>query len=319
MSKVIVAFAFLLCLNILCFGQVVGGSETNWERYAFQKQGFSVLLPKLPIVISASNYKRSEESVRLGAYSKGTAYVVSYSQEAKDNPLKGYQKIEPFNENNFKLRLEMIRREFESSKEKVDESESEEDGLQITQLVGGDITFKLYFNSKNKSWFELYRYGESDLKSDAEKFFTSVKIEKKPQGKEIGKGASFVIGDNLQSTSSVNSEIGIGLDKSTSLNKSSKPLDGKENFEVQKFRIILKPRASYTEDARRNQLSGTVRVRVTFSANGGVSNVSAIFGLPYGLTDQAIAAAKKILFVPEKHNGVRVSVNKVIEYNFNLY
>ena len=88
---------------------------------------------------------------------------------------------------------------------------------------------------------------------------------------------------------------------------------------TERLNIISKPRANYTEEARKNQISGTVRVRVTFSSSGQVTGVTAIGGLPYGLTEQAIAAARQIKFTPEKHGGQPVSVNKVIEYNFNLY
>ncbi len=88
---------------------------------------------------------------------------------------------------------------------------------------------------------------------------------------------------------------------------------------TERLNIISKPRANYTEEARKNQISGTVRVRVTFSASGQVTGVTAIGGLPYGLTEQAIAAARQIKFTPEKHGGQAVSVSKTIEYNFNLY
>jgi TonB family protein len=88
---------------------------------------------------------------------------------------------------------------------------------------------------------------------------------------------------------------------------------------TEKLNIISKPRANYTEEARKNQVSGTVRVRVTFSASGQVTGIAAVNSLPYGLTDQAIAAARQIKFTPQKQNGQPVSVNRVVEYNFNLY
>ena len=88
---------------------------------------------------------------------------------------------------------------------------------------------------------------------------------------------------------------------------------------IEKLVITSKPRADYTEDARKNQISGTVRLRVTLAPSGQVTNVSVVSGLPYGLTEKAIAAARLIRFTPEKRNGVPVAVNKVVEYNFNLY
>jgi len=41
--------------------------------------------------------------------------------------------------------------------------------------------------------------------------------------------------------------------------------------------------------------------------------------LPFGLTEQAIAAARQIKFVPAVKDGRPVSVFMQLEYNFNLY
>ena len=88
---------------------------------------------------------------------------------------------------------------------------------------------------------------------------------------------------------------------------------------VEPFRIISKPRANYTDVARQNQVTGVVRVRVVFLPSGAVGSVTPMNNLPYGLTDQAIAAAKQIKFEPQKSNGVPVPVTKVIEYSFSIY
>ncbi|MDQ3321359.1 MAG: energy transducer TonB [Acidobacteriota bacterium] len=85
------------------------------------------------------------------------------------------------------------------------------------------------------------------------------------------------------------------------------------------FKIVSKPRPGYTDAARQNQVTGVVRVRVQFLASGQVGSVSAVSGLPYGLTEQAIAAAKSIKFEPQKKNGVPVGTTKVIEYSFTIY
>jgi len=84
-------------------------------------------------------------------------------------------------------------------------------------------------------------------------------------------------------------------------------------------KIIAKPKALYSDPARQNQVQGTVRLRVTFSANGQIAGISAVSGLPYGLTEQAIAAARAIKFEPAKKNGVPISVTKQVEYNFTMY
>ena len=83
--------------------------------------------------------------------------------------------------------------------------------------------------------------------------------------------------------------------------------------------ITFKQRANYTEAARKNNVSGTVVLKITLGANGQVGGVSVVKGLPDGLTEQAIAAAKLIKFTPAKKDGVAVAVTKNIEFNFNLY
>lgn len=83
--------------------------------------------------------------------------------------------------------------------------------------------------------------------------------------------------------------------------------------------IISKPRPSYTDAARQNQVTGVVRLRVTFLASGQIGSVSPVSGLSYGLTEQAIAAAKQIRFEPAKVNGVAQNVTKQIEYSFSIY
>lgn len=85
------------------------------------------------------------------------------------------------------------------------------------------------------------------------------------------------------------------------------------------MKILSKPRANYTDAARQNQVQGTVTLRVTFLANGSIGSISPVSGLPNGLTEQAIAAARNIRFEPAKKNGVAQTVTKQVQYSFTLY
>ena len=87
----------------------------------------------------------------------------------------------------------------------------------------------------------------------------------------------------------------------------------------QKVRLLLKPEPRYTEEARRNDITGTVVLRVVFSHTGQITNIRALQPLPFGLTEQAIAAARGIKFMPATKGGRPVSVYMQLEYNFNLY
>ena len=81
----------------------------------------------------------------------------------------------------------------------------------------------------------------------------------------------------------------------------------------------MKPEPSYTESARQEQIVGTVVLKVIFSCNGSVVNIITAKALPNGLTEQAVAAARKIKYVPAVKGGKYVSMWMQLEYNFNLY
>ncbi|MCY7347985.1 MAG: energy transducer TonB [Pyrinomonadaceae bacterium] len=85
------------------------------------------------------------------------------------------------------------------------------------------------------------------------------------------------------------------------------------------MRIILKPPSKYTDAARQANIQGTVRLRVTFLASGGIGSVAAVSELPYGLTEQAVIAASKIVFIPGKKKGVSISMSRIVEYSFSIY
>lgn len=86
-----------------------------------------------------------------------------------------------------------------------------------------------------------------------------------------------------------------------------------------KARILGRPEPVYTEEARRNQVTGTVVLRAISAFDGKVRSVRVVKGLPDGLSQMAVRAARRIKFVPATVNGKPVSQYIQIEYNFNLY
>jgi TonB family protein len=91
------------------------------------------------------------------------------------------------------------------------------------------------------------------------------------------------------------------------------------NEVTRKAQITAKPEPLYTEAARKNQVTGTVRLRLVLSASGQVTGITPLTKLPDGLTEKAIEAARKIGFTPAEKNGRKVSQYVTIEYNFNIY
>jgi TonB family protein len=83
--------------------------------------------------------------------------------------------------------------------------------------------------------------------------------------------------------------------------------------------IVSKPEPDYTEEARRNNVEGVVSLRVLLGADGRVRAIRVLRGMPYGLTNTAVAAARRIRFRPAVKDGVSVSQWVQLEYHFNLY
>jgi TonB family protein len=86
-----------------------------------------------------------------------------------------------------------------------------------------------------------------------------------------------------------------------------------------KVNLLFKPKATYTDAARQNNIEGAVRLKLTLLANGQVGSITPVTRLPDGLTEQAIAAARQIKFEPKTVNGVPVSVVVTIDYGFSIY
>ncbi len=81
--------------------------------------------------------------------------------------------------------------------------------------------------------------------------------------------------------------------------------------------ITYKEKAEYTPKARANKVEGTVVLNAVFSAEGRVTGIRVLRGLPDGLTEQAILAAQKIRFEPAIKDGKPVSVRGNLEFNFS--
>lgn len=83
--------------------------------------------------------------------------------------------------------------------------------------------------------------------------------------------------------------------------------------------VLSKPEPGFTEEARRNNVAGTIRLRAVFAADGRVRNIAVVRSLPDGLTERAIRAARAIKFKPASMNGHAVSQYVTLEYNFYIY
>jgi len=138
-------------------------------------------------------------------------------------------------------------------------------------------------------------------------------------GSGTGQGSGRGTGAGSGDGSGSGSGLGNGNGNGTGDGDSGPPPPPKRAAVTEPLKIISKPTAKYTDAARQNNFTGRVLLRITFLASGQIGSVSAVGSLPYGLTEQAIAAARQIRFEPPKRDGVPYSVTKTFDYGFNLY
>lgn len=92
-----------------------------------------------------------------------------------------------------------------------------------------------------------------------------------------------------------------------------------ENAGITPLKILEQPRPGYTEAARQAGMTGVIRLRVIFAADGKIRYPMVVNGLGYGLTEMALRAARSIKFQPALKDGSPISTVKLIEYRFAIY
>jgi TonB family protein len=252
------------------------GTGDSWNRYTVKDAEFSVNLPGVPAMLTTKVARKSDGKVRLKRFVK-TAYNLYYTIEAFENP-------EP------KQSLQRFVEELISTREcKYDPATRRH--LTIDGFDGVE------YSSANKDSFctaqllatekYLYRFiaiGSVEQQDASMKFFSSIKLGKDVDGIEVP-------------------------DRTDGWVYSGRDVDVKP-------RLLTKPEPTYTEDARKNRIAGTVVLKVVFAKTGQVENIRVVSGLPYGLTEQAINAARKITFTPAMKDGNPVPMWMQLEYNF---
>ena len=264
----------------------------SWDRYKLSDGEFSVLLPTLPAMssyqVQMENPAKSPLRHLIGCYADGVAYAI-YAFDKKQS-------------------LESFINEYNHSEAKILKQE-----LNVNEVRGKEYAFRNEELTGRTDYFVTDRHiyifqGEGSFLGDADagitKFFESIKFEESKDAAIILDGA----GTPWAPTSAL---------VATSVPPSVQIFSAKQV--TRKVLVITKPEPTYTEVARRRSTAGTVVIRCVFRSTGVVSDLHVISGLDDGLTENALAAAKQIKFIPAINEGHFVSMWMELQYNFNLY
>jgi len=80
--------------------------------------------------------------------------------------------------------------------------------------------------------------------------------------------------------------------------------------------FVKKPIPEFTEEAVINKIEGTVTLKLVFDESGKVKEIETVKGLPFGLTEKAIEAAKETEVEPLKFLDRNFSFTTQVNYNF---
>ena len=254
-----------------------------WLRYTVKGEEFSVSLPVEPALKTSEVFVMRLKASRVERLIEAKDGDVVYRVYVYENP-KPRQSLKEF---------------VAEQTAKSDLNLTFECELKVGKVAGQQFsshdrdfpTTEQYFATDGR----LYRFvvrGATADHAGAQPFFSSVTLGKKPEGIEVVEGG-------------MPAETGQSIFKGAAVDT--------------KVRLISKPEPSYTEEARNKEVIGKVILKAIFSSSGKVTNIRVVQGLPFGLTERAIAAARKIRFVPASREGKFVSMWMQLEYNFNLY
>lgn len=266
-----------------------------WQNYTVKDEKFSVAIPILPAVHLNTRYREGWEKkrkiIQIGSYADGVVYTVfvlenpSPKQELKEFIAERIGSGSPAN--------------FES------ERSITRDGVtgKAFSYANADDGMSQFFVSGDRL-YEFRAIGAAPDDARVSRFFSSLSFGKIKDAVELTEGPGLPF--------EVAPPPGTADDEAA-----RKAFVGKEV--TRKVRLGMKPEPSYTEAARQYEISGTVILKCVFRSNGSVTDIRTVSGLPYGLTDRAIQAAKRIKFIPAMKDGKYVSMWMQLEYNFNPY
>lgn len=268
----------------------------KWEKYSDVDEKVTILFPKRPTEMNA--YDRCSERMHniYRAYADGAAYELTIFTNKKhgSRPKWCTEVRDPYDNDALAERLKEIAVQKQSGPaERINLQGYEAFRFtteNLTRILVNDI-------DKNKRWIELEVAHYPDKVPDLDRFFGSLRVND-ATGQDIRAGAFVTLGDE-------------GVDAYV-------PPSGPPTS-VSAQRIIVNERPPYTGNAIKNNVQGHVTLRLTLLANGSVGNVEVLEGLPDGLTESAIYAARRIVFLPKRVDGKPVSVSIKLEYSFKVH
>ena len=235
---------------------------------------------------------------------------------------KCYGAVTPFGERTLQKRI----KEIEKSEAEVLGSKTKVEGRKTNRFTAAGWTRMVISEVDSRQrWIELAVHHYAGETPDFDRFLKSIQFSAE-SGKEIGDGTESVSGDpmpkvpapakseptNATSAPMAHSGNGPGSGSGTASDASDS-----DSVNSDPYRIISQPKAHRTDTA--SCVQGAVRLKITLLSSGNIGSIVPVTRLPDGLTENSIAAARRIVFLPKRRNGTPVSIVITREYSFTIY
>ncbi len=307
-----ICLVFIIC----CFASAQTPSNTeNWRTFAPADEEFSVDTPA-PLTLTLFGEKDERTVTRRYTNVYNGTYFFIFSDSGKNL-----------------LQTNLVR-DFAKSFQKSGK-----------MFQAGNLTGEKFEFADNENFYHTILFVKTNARSYVFQtvsptednhlvgiFFAGIKIaglEVKDFGKAEKNSAPEKISGNETATVTNQSEKNVGNGNGSGNGNGNGSSSGTNNnanlntptlpVQTKGANLLTKPRATYTDLARFYEITGSTNLRVTFLATGEIGAVTPVTKLPFGLTSQAINAARAIRFEPAIRNGQTINVTKQIIYSFTLY
>lgn len=304
MNKQIILFLLIGLFTISAFSQNDKYSApVKWDKYTVSDKNVSILLPKLPILTKYGDLCLQAEINNYAVYAEDVIYGFNIFSKTENKIPDFCSNQENFGEKSLEERIKELKDKIKSDKDKIVFINKKE----VIFLKGELFSYWIFNDLENDKWVELWIANSDENNPNVRKFINSLNLNDKIKGIEIDDGADRVLGDFYPG-------------KNETLNSKNDGKNTADNQNLIPVKFITRTSPIYTDEARSKGIQGSVTLNVTFMANGGIGDIEVISEeLPFGLTEQAIKAAKKIIFLPARKNGVPFSETKRVQYTFTIY
>ncbi|MGI8470142.1 MAG: energy transducer TonB [Pyrinomonadaceae bacterium] len=310
MKRFCLIISFIFITSVLAFAQTENAE--SWKVITPSAEEFSAEFPVSPEATDFDESDKSENNSRRYKAESGGTYFFIFS-DAADKPVQS-KTVMDFAAR-FQAGASLPAGDFQSRKFAFKGA----DGYHHTILAVKTPTRIYIFQTTS----------HQDDNPQVERFFAGVKFDKQitdadgARPTKNKKGGKSNIMPRVMNPVGLGSGIGRGTGNGTGNgngeNRVASPNSQPPQTQTVPLKLLSNPRANYTDLARFYQITGSVRLRVTFSANGKIGAVSPMSSLPFGLLDEAMNAARNIEFTPAMKDGKPYEIAKVVEYSFTIY